>query len=324
MRPNRSGRRPRRTGPREQERTVSDTTVTRSSPDGDPSLTDDGSRVISNRPSFQRITGDAAAVAGLYTYAKLDRLIDLACLVAADFFARPHLYVDLNDGEMPARLARLQTRVGSQEDYPSHEQRRAMYEPVFGDCDSPAPTTSDFARLRDGLLAAASAFAEWSQATGIPMLRERVRTEHRPFREYLGGVSGASVAWSRNSALPAIADEQAYRVLRDSSVIAVFGLTRTPSEAWPYIEDANGDKVIEEMFKALEPMPERRLTREAFSALQRVALRGAEALAAVMAFDESQDDNQLDELITRCYTWHAALKAWHMPGIVVGSRNGSG
>lgn len=302
---------------------MSDITVTRPRTDGEPALADDRSSVIFNRSSFQRITGTGHEVAGLYTYAKLDRLIDLACLVAADFFARPHLYVDLGDSEMPARLARLHTRVGSEEYYPSHVQRRAMYEPVFGECDTPTPATGDFARLRDGLLAAASTFAEWSQATGIPMLRERVRTEHRPFREYLGGVSGASVTWSRGDALPAIADEEAYRVLRDASVIAVFGLTRTPGEAWPYIEDANGDKVVEEMFKALEPTPERRLTREAFSALQRVALRGAEALAAVMAFDESQDDERLDELITRCYTWHAALKAWHSPGIVIGSRNGS-
>jgi hypothetical protein len=207
---------------------MSDTTVTRSSTDGEPSLADDGSSIISNRPSFERITGTGAAVAGLYTYAKLDRLIDLACLVAADFFARPHLYIDLSDTQMPARLARLDSRIGSEEYYPSHAQRRAMYEPVFGECDTPTPATSDFARLRDGLLAAASTFAEWSQATGIPMLRERVRTEHRPFREYLGGVSGASVTWSRGNALPAIADEEAYRVLRDGSVI---------------------DKVVEEMFK---------------------------------------------------------------------------
>jgi hypothetical protein len=295
-------------------------TVTRPSPDSGLSLADDGALVISDRASFDRITGDGQEVGGLYAYAKLDPLVDLASLVAGDFFARPHLYVDLRDGETPARLARLHARVGFEEYYPSHAQRQAMYEPVFGP-HTPGPT-SDFMRLRDGLLAAASTFAEWSQATGIPMLRERVRTEHRPFREYLGGVSGASVTWSRGSALPAIADEESYRVLRDGSVIAVFGLTRTPGPAWPYREDANGDKAVEEMFKALELMPERRLTREGFSALQRVALRGAEALAAVMVFDESQDDERLDELITRCYTWHAALKAWHSPGSVVGSRNG--
>jgi hypothetical protein len=130
------------------------------------------------------------------------------------------------------------------------------------------------------------------------------------------------VTWSRGSALPALADEEAYRVLRDGSVIAVFGLTRVPGDYWPYREDASGDKVIEELSKALDP-PDRRLTREGFSALQRVALRGAEALAAVIDFDESRDDTELELLITRCYTWHAALKAWQSPGTVLGSRNGT-
>jgi hypothetical protein len=302
--------------------TVSDTTSASPLSDGAVTLVDRTSLVIADRPMFDRITGLGREVAGLYAYAELDRLIDLACLVAADFFTRPHLYIDLLDTEMPARLARLNTRVGHEEYYPSHAQRKAMYEPVFGSLEHASTATSDFARLRDGLLAAASTFAEWSQATGIPMLRERVRTEHRPLREYLRGVSGATVTWSRGRALPAVADEEAYRVLRDGSVIAVFGLTRPPLEAWPYLAEANGDKVVEQIGKALE-VPDRRLTREGFSALQRVAIRGAEALAAVLVFDESQDDEQLDELITRCYTWHAALKAWHSPGVLLGPRNGA-
>ncbi|MFD1507250.1 hypothetical protein FE374_14325 [Georgenia yuyongxinii] len=261
---------------------------------------------ISGPESFKDVTGGDKAVAGLYAYAQLDPLIELACHVAADFFARPQLYVSLGDEDMPARLARLRSRVGHSEWYPSADQRRAMYEPVFG----MGSGDSDFERLRDGLLAAAAAFAEWSQATGIPMLRARVRTAHRPLREYLRGVSGATVDWSRKRALPAIADNEAYPVLRDRDLIAVFGLTGTPAREWPYQEDANGDKVVEEIGRQLAG-PEHRLTREGFSALQRVALRGAEALAAVLAFDEGQGDDRLDELITACYTWHAALEARH-------------
>jgi hypothetical protein len=301
----------------------------RISDDEEDRIPDNEEGRITDRASFDRITGvdqitgADRRVAGLYAYAKLDRLVDLACKVAADFFARPHLYTDLADPEMPTRLAQLHSRIGSDEFYPSPAQRCAMYDPVFGACNSDGADTSDFARLRDGLLAAASTFAEWSQATGIPMLRERVRTEHRPFRDYLDGVAGATVAWSRGEVLPRIANDEAYQVLRDSSVIAVFGLTRTPNEDWPYRGDANGDKVVEEISKALES-PEKRLTREGFSALQRVALRGAEGLAAVMNFSEgSGDEVHLRELITRCYTWHAALKAWHSPGAVIGSRNGS-
>jgi hypothetical protein len=254
------------------------------------------------------LTGERGQVAGLYTYAQLDPLIDLACLVARDFFARPQLYTSLEDSGMPDRLARLQSRVGSSEYYPSREQRHAMYDPVFG--------TSDFERLRDGLLASATAFAEWSQATGIPMLRERVRTEHRPFRQYLTGLSGAAVDWSRNKALPALADDEAYPVLRDRGVIAVFGLTDPPQADWPFVEDSNGDKSVEQISKHLVSSADKRLTRESFSALQRVALRGAEALSAVMTLDAGMDDAQLDELITSCYTWHAALKAWAQSSVM--------
>jgi hypothetical protein len=282
----------------------------------------DGGAVITGNESFGAITRDDFGVAGLYAYAKLDRLTDLACLIAADFFARPHLYISFEDTETPGRLARLHARVGHDEYYPSAAQRRAMYEPVFGAIDPASGDAGDFARLRDGLLAAASTYAEWSQATGIPMLEERVRTEHRPFREYLEGVTGATVFWSRGEALPALVDKEAYPVLRDRGVTGVFGLAAPVDDDWPRIEDSNGDKVVEEVGKVLE-MPERRLTRESFSALQRVALRGAEALVAVMSFDESQGDESLRALITRCYTWHAALKAWHSPGAVIGARNGT-
>jgi hypothetical protein len=270
--------------------------------------------LITDSDSFLRLTGRDEGVAGLYAYSQLDRLVELACLVARDFFTRPHLYTKLSDPEMAERLARLQSRVGHHEYYPSAEQRHAMYEPVFGG--------GDFARLREGMLTAAAAFAEWSQATGIPMLRERVRTAHRPFREYLRGVSGASIGWSRSKALPSLADREAYPVLRDTGVIAVFGLTLTPNDAWPYREDSNGDKVVEEISRQLEPMPDRRLTREGFSSIQRVALRGAEALTAVMTFSEDQDDEQLDHLTTRCYTWHAALMAAASP-ITPGTWNGN-
>jgi hypothetical protein len=300
---------------------VADTAVTDESTTNGRRATDGGA-VITGHESFAAITSGDFGVGGLYTYAKLDRLTDLACLVAADFFARPHLYISFGDEETPKRLARLHSRVGHEEYYPSAVQRRAMYEPVFGAVDPSSGDGGDFARLRDGLLAAASTYAEWSQATGIPMLEERVRTEHRPFREYLEGVSGATIGWSRGEALPAIVDREAYPVLRDPGVIAVFGLTRRADDDWPYVEDSDGDKIVEQIGKLLE-MPERRLTRESFSALQRVALRGAEALVAVMTFDESQGDEALRALITRCYTWHAALKAWHSPGVVGGARNGT-
>jgi hypothetical protein len=261
-------------------------------------------RPIVDRASFDALTTGGHGVAGLYAFAKLDPLIELACGVARDFYAHPHLFTDVDDVETPGRLARLDARVGHAEDYPSREQRLAMYEPVFGPCAEESGD-SDFGRLRDALLTAAATYAEWSQKTGLPMLLERIRTAHRPFREYLTGVSGASVNWSR-SVLAALANDQAYAVLRDRDAVAVYGVGQEPVPQWPYRLDSNGDKVVEQISKVVESESQRRLTRESFSALQRVALRGAEALAAILDFDESRGDG-LVALVTRCYTWHAAL-----------------
>jgi hypothetical protein len=259
---------------------------------------------IVDRASFNALTTHGHEVAGLYAYAKLDPLIELACGVARDFYAKPHLFTDIGDVETPGRLARLRARIGHAEDYPSREQRLAMYEPVFGPCTEQVGD-SDFARLRDALLTAAATYAEWSQKTGIPMLYERIRTAHRPFREYLTGVSGASVSWSR-SVLATLVTDQVYPVLRDRDVIAVYRVPQEAPSEWPYRLNSNGDKVVEQISNDAEPDPQRRLTREGFSAVQHVALRGAEALAAILDFDENHDDRLL-ELITRCYTWHGAL-----------------
>ena len=261
---------------------------------------------IIDQASFNSVTSRPHEVAGIYAYKLLDGLIELARCVAHDFFARPHLYTELGDFELAGALARLEARSGTDEHFLSREQRQAIYAPLFG---SDADASSDFSKFRDDLIEAAAAFAEWSQATGIPMLRERVRTAHRPFKEYLAGLAGASVAWSRTDLLPALADATAHPILRDRGVIAVFGLTHTPDGAWPYHEDANGDKVVEEIGKRLAPSASPPWTRQGFSAVQRVALRGAEALATVLDFDEADDDEDLDRLITRCYSWRAALKA---------------
>jgi hypothetical protein len=286
---------------------------------GDPDAHGDGqgapgAQQISDQASFDALTKQSHEVAGLYAYKYLDGLIDLARAVGHDFFARPSLYTELADPAVAEQLARLDARSGADEHVLSHQQRQAIYMPLFdGDWQGQGQdgqSAGDFAKLRDGLLDAATAFAEWSQATGIPMLRERVRTTHRPFKQYLTGLAGASVVWSRRDALPVLAEGSAHRILRDRGVIAVFGLTRTPLAAWPFREDANGDKVVEEIGKRLDPSASPPWTRQGFSAVQRIALRGAEALVAILDFDEVHGtDQELDRLITRCYTWHAALKA---------------
>ena len=256
---------------------------------------------IKNQKSFDDVTGPGRELAGLYAWAELDKLIDLARLISLDFFARPEYYKDL-DPRVVASLARLHARYGCNEHLLSHEQRQAIFTPLFHDA------AGDFERDRDALLSAAATFAEWGQATGVPMLREAVRTTHATFVSQLKLFTGASVAWSRQEALPSLANEICYPILREPGVTTVFGVHKPPGEAWPYVEDSNGDHLVVSISQRLDPGTEPQLSLYGFRLKQRAALRGAEAIAAVLDFDPSDDDKAVDLLATRCYTWYAALQ----------------
>jgi hypothetical protein len=273
---------------------------------------------INNLDTFDIVTtgkknGGSRQVAGLYFYLQLDCLVDYAYRVASDFFIRPHLYVKLEDPSIVEALVELGARSGSNELFPSQGQRDAIYLPIFGQSSTElSDGKSNFPRLRDELVAAAAAFAERVFNTGEEMLRERVRTTHRPFRDYLTGLQGDSVTWSRQDALAGVTESLAYNIMRNKGVAAVFGISSPPGAAWPYTEDANGDKLVEEISKQLVVATNSHtpITREGFSNRQRVALRGAEALATIIDFVEGNaNPDDLNLLITRCYTWGSALRS---------------
>jgi len=177
---------------------------------------------IENLDSFQDVTGESGELAGLYFFSLLDCLVVLATKVAHDFFDRPHLYTTLEPegqsatvGSLAALLARLHARDGSTERFLSAAQRAQIYRPLFG----PSPGAGqhgehDFKSLSRELVNACAAFAERVFDSGVEMLRERVRTTHRPFKQYLTGLQGDSVQWSRNEALPQLTEEVAYAILR--------------------------------------------------------------------------------------------------------------
>ena len=284
---------------------------------------------ISDLNSFNAATGDPHEVAGLYFYSVLDCLVDLTYKVSYDFFKRPHLYIDL--GPIPTNptdhkpthltaststpfssiLAKLHAQYGSNEFLPSTAQRDEIDLPIFGRVAGySTDEEGDFPRLRDELINAAAAFAERVFDTGVEMLRERVRTTHRPFQEYLIGLQGDSVQWSREFALSQLTEDVSYTILRNKGVAGVFGIDKPPSGSWPYTEDSNGDKLVEAISKQLMWTNQPKdicITREQFSNLQRVALRGAEAIATIIDFQETLGNSDLDLLITKCYTWGAAL-----------------
>jgi hypothetical protein len=274
---------------------------------------------IDDLKSFESVTGEPHQLAGLYFYQQLDCLVDLAHAVSHDFFKRSHRYINLgrtqpkDEPSRPLRqtLAQLRARYGYDELFPSVTQRDEIYLPIFGSRGGYAPTEEgDFPRLRNQLLDAAATFAERVFDTGEDMLRAAVRTTHRPMSEYLQGLHGDSVRWNRENALAGLTEAVSYPVLRSSQVSGVFGIQPPPVVDWPYTEDSNGTKLVEAMSQQLEEVDrpgDTNLSRERISNLQRAALRGAEAIATIIDYRESPDKADLDRLITKCYTWRAAL-----------------
>src|SRR6266496_943053 len=244
---------------------------------------------IGDLPSFEEVTGDPHQIAGLYFYLMLDCLVDLAYKVSCDFFDRPQLYTNLGDAELAGILARLHSRYGSDESLPNLDQRDRIYRPIFNQSVGHAAHNaendeSDFPHLRDDLISACAAFTERVFETGADMLKERVRTIQRPFHDYLAGIYGASVRWSKEHALPSLTEEISYRILRDKGVAAVFGIANPPLGEWPYIGDANGDKLVESISKQLiwDDQPGVYISREGFRNRQTAALTGSEAIAKII------------------------------------------
>jgi hypothetical protein len=267
---------------------------------------------ITDESSFATVTKDPRQIAATYFYLQLDRLVAYAYQAAFDFFKRPQLYTALG---RPTResLARLRAQHGNDERVPSQEQRDEIFLPLFGQSStSPVNGQGDFPRLRDELIGAAAAFAERVFDTGEEMLRERVRTTHRPFKDYLTGLQGDSLVWSTDEALTGVTRNLVYPILRNKGLSAVFGISTPPKAQWPFAEDANADKLVEEISKhVLVPTSfPLDITREGISNRQRAALRGAEALATILDFsEEGTNERDLDLLITKCYTWGSALKS---------------
>src|SRR5919199_159092 len=92
-------------------------------------------RRINDINTFVTVTDDPRQLAGLYNFYMLDFLMELAYKVSSDFYDRPHLYTDLGDPIIVKKIARLHAKNGTDEGFPSYEQRAALYAPVFGSPD---------------------------------------------------------------------------------------------------------------------------------------------------------------------------------------------
>jgi hypothetical protein len=283
---------------------------------------------IKDSKTFGGATKEPHQVAGVYFYSLMDCLVDLAFMISCDFFERPHMYTNLAisggaGGSVAGEIARLHARTGNDEQFLASTQRRQVYIGLFGPgLGYRSDDSGDFGRLRNELINASAAFAERVYDTGVEMLLERVRAAHRPFHEYLAGLLGDSLRWSRDNALAGLAENVAYPILRNPGVAAVFGVATVPVAEWPFTLDANADKLVEAVDRQLKSKIENGpngntaaspLTRARISNLQRAALRGAEALVAVVDFDERGSKADLLSLITSCYVWGSSLASLSRP-----------
>jgi hypothetical protein len=148
------------------------------------------------------------------------------------------------------------------------------------------------------------------------MLRERVRIAHRSFKEYLDGLQGASLSWTSEQVLPNVTEKIAFAILRNKGIASVFGVSTAIRAEWPYIEDANADKAVEEMSKQLawadgSPL---HLSRERISNLHSIAVTGSRAIAAVLDYDgNAAKVKDLDLVITTAYAWGSELTSEMSP-----------
>jgi hypothetical protein len=272
---------------------------------------------INSKESFDRVKATPREVAGLYFYQQLDELIEVARAISFDFFERPHLYDNIKELQTVSDLARLHARYGHDEKLLSYEQRCKIYDGIFTSGEH------QFTGGRDALLQAAVKFSERVFDTGEEMLRAAVRDAARTFKAYLTTLPGTSLTWSVNTVLPELTDNTAYRILRDQGVRAVFGRSDLVAAEWPYQVDGTGD-VLLEMASALVATDGNRLNRDRVGKLQRLALRGAEAIATVIDYDDQQDRDIENQLILKSYTWYAALvevNSTAMPGAEEGNGN---
>ena len=272
---------------------------------------------ITDLSSFLEVTAEPRQLSGLYFYQVLDCLVDLTYRISIDFRKRPQLYRDLGGQPLALALAELNAKYGTDVEILSGAERNEIYLPLFGASDAASTNSnSGFSRLRRDLLKSASEYARGALERGAPMLREAVRIAHRPLRDYLVGLHGDSVMFSKEVALAGLTERICYPVLRRHEIAAIFGVANLKELQYPYAMDPAHDILIEQIARHLPGPADTSQsyitpTRERISTLQVVALTGAEAIATVIEFRDGHDtvDADFDLLISKCFIWGRALES---------------
>jgi hypothetical protein len=232
-------------------------------------------------------------IANLFFWWQLDFLGDLVYQIAVDANARPQAWRTLSNN-LAGELADLRVRNGTERQFPSTDQRTAIFSAIF---------PANFTNLSQQILAAAAALVESQVINPNPGLREAFRTSASDFHDYLNALEGGPVNVAARDLLGFT--NRIYTILVDPTVDQVFGFAGIRNE-YPYVTDANGNELIAEISK--------RLSSKAYAAamannLQRVALAGAQALDAILAFDfGAAAPDAIDGLAATVYRWMAAIR----------------
>ena len=206
-------------------------------------------------------------------------------------------------------MADFNAQYGTIATLPGPAERAEIYAAIFGGSDAASPSANtEFMRLRKDLLDSAAAYAAGAAEHSLPMLREAVRSSHRPLKDYLQKIHGDSTVFSKEVALSNLA-ETTYKIIRNSNIASIFSVPDLGGVEYPYTDDPSEDLLIEQITAQLEPQAP--LTRERISNLRRVARTGTEAIASVCAFgqDRAESDADLALLITKCHVWATALSS---------------
>lgn len=275
-----------------------------------PTITDYRIRDIQ---SFNEATTTPRQVAGLYFFMVLDFIIDLAYAVSHDFFARPHLYTDL-DSDIVSTLARLKGQYGFNEFIVAKDHRQIVFSSIFGDNELDwMHNQGEFARHRNNFLEAVGITVERPEFidAGFVALENRVLRTHRDFKQFLDGFQGGSITWSRDESLAELTENVAYKIFQDSNIGTIFGVMGRVSDNYPYDFDpaSNGDKVLENVSKQLEIYDQygMKYTRQIVSNLIRLGQTGAEGLATIIDFNENGNAADMQLLLDKSYNWLGAL-----------------
>lgn len=248
-------------------------------------------------------------ISALYFFFMMDSLADVSHSVLKELFNNPQVGRDFGGASNLDEFAKFLYEYGRNAKFLGKEQRHELFAKLFGDSeDSSQDVGYEFTSLRDELMEASSQFLESDSAGSHFTPHERLRIAHRTFREYLQEFHGDVLKWLCVFSLNEMMHDYVYKVFRSQAIAASYGVRKAPGDDWPYCEDFDGAKMVERLSSCAQCDAALKTTRERFDNLQRAALRGSEAITAIIDVKEFYG-NIITGFAEKCCAWQLALRS---------------